>query len=153
MVTPRRVIAKQIGELLVERKVITPEQLTQALKIQQEKGGLLGQILVTMGYASEEAVAQALTAQYGFPYLPLKNYSIEEELIRLIPENVARQYCLVPVDRIGDTLTVAMADPLNGRAVEDIEMLSHCSVQVFVATISDVADAIQRHYMGEKNGG
>jgi type IV pilus assembly protein PilB len=106
-----------------------------------------------MGYATEEAVAQALTAQYGFPFLPLKNYSIEEELIRLIPENVARQYCLVPVDKIGDTLTVAMADPLNGDAVEDIEMLSKCSVQVFVATISDVAEAIQRHYMGANNSG
>lgn len=143
---PRRVIAKKLGELLVERKVITQSQLDQALKIQQDKGGLLGQILVSLGYASEEAVAQALTAQYGFPYLPLKNYSIEEDLVRLIPENVARQYCLVPVDRIGDTLTVAMADPLNSGVVEDIEMLSHCSVQVFVSTMSDVADAIKRHY-------
>lgn len=150
---PRRVISKQIGELLIERKVITQEQLSAALKAQQDKGGLLGQILVTLGYASEEAVAQALTAQYGFPFLPLKNYSIEEELIRLVPENVARQYCLVPVDKIGDTLTVAMADPLNTRAVEDIEMLSTCSVQIFVSTISDVAEAIQRHYGGSNHNG
>lgn len=150
---PRRVISKQIGQLLIERKVITQEQLSAALKAQQDKGGLLGQILVTLGYASEEAVAQALTAQYGFPFLPLKNYSIEEELIRLVPENVARQYCLVPVDKIGDTLTVAMADPLNTRAVEDIEMLSTCSVQIFVSTISDVADAIQRHYGGSNHNG
>lgn len=150
---PRRVISKQIGELLIERKVITQEQLEAALKAQQDKGGLLGQILVTLGYASEEAVAQALTSQYGFPFLPLKNYSIEEELIRLVPENVARQYCLVPVDKIGDTLTVAMADPLNTRAVEDIEMLSTCSVQIFVSTISDVADAIQRHYGGSNHNG
>jgi type IV pilus assembly protein PilB len=152
MTTPRRVITKKLGELLVERKVITPEQLTQTLQVQQDKGGLLGQILVTMGFASEEAVAQALTSQYGFPFLPLKHYSIETELVRLIPENVARQYCLVPVDRIGDTLTVAMADPLNAHAVEDLEMLSRCSVQVFVSTLSDVAEAIQRHY-GAANGG
>ena len=145
---PRRVISKKLGELLVERKVITPAQLDQALQIQQEKGGLLGQILVGLGVATEEAVVQALTAQYGFPFLPLKHYAIDGGLVSLVPENVARQYCLVPVDRIGDTLTIAMADPLNVRAVEDIEMLSRCSVQVFVATLSDVVEAIERCYGG-----
>lgn len=145
---PRRVIAKQIGELLVERKVVTPEQLQEALKLQQAKGGLLGQILVGMGYATEEAVAQAVTAQYGFPYLPLKSYAIDPELLRLIPENVARQYCLVPVDHIGDTLTIAMADPLDPRVIEDIEMLSRCSVQIFVSTVTEVMEAIQRSYGG-----
>ncbi len=148
MALPRRVIAKQLGELLVERKVITPEQLQKALQIQQAKGGLLGQILMNLGFATEEQVAQALTAQYGFPYLPLKNYQIDGEILHLVPENVARQYCLVPVDRIGDTLTVAMADPLNAKAVEDIELLSRCSVQVFVATMSDVIESIHRHYGG-----
>ncbi|MBI3312488.1 MAG: hypothetical protein HYZ88_03070 [Candidatus Omnitrophica bacterium] len=145
---PRRVIGKQLGELLIERKVITSEQLEEALRVQQGKGGLLGQVLVTLGYASEEAIAQALTAQYGFPFLPLKHYSIEGDFLTLVPENVARQYCLVPVDRIGDTLAVAMADPLNAHAVEDLEMISHCSVQVFVSTLSDVAEAIDRHYGG-----
>ena len=145
---PRRLIAKQLGELLVERKLITSPQLEQALKLQQQEGGLLGQILVRLGFTTEEAVAQALTAQFGFPYLPLKSYTIDGDFLGIIPENVARQYCLVPVDRIGDTLAVAMADPLNTSAIEDIEMLSHCSVQVFVATLSDVIDAIQRHYGG-----
>ncbi len=143
---PRRVIGKKLGELLVERNVINADQLEQGLRVQQEKGGLLGQILVSLGYANEEAIAQALTAQYGFPYLPLKHYSIDGELLRMIPENVARQYCLVPVDRIGDPFTIAMADPLNAKAVEDIEMLTRCSVQVFVSTWSDVTDAIQRCY-------
>ena len=144
----RRVIAKRLGELLVERKVITPDQLETALKVQQSKGGLLGQILVTLGLATEEAVAQAITAQYGFPYLPLKSYTIDPDLLRVIPENVARQYCLVPVDHIGDTLTIAMADPLDSRVLEDIEMLSRCSVQVFVSTGSEVMEAIQRCYGG-----
>ena len=142
----RKVITKLIGELLVERKIVTPEQVTEALSIQEKKGGLLGQILVGLGYATEEAIAQAVASQYGFPYLPLKRYTIDADLLRLIPENVARQYCLIPVDRIGDTVTVAMADPLNIRAAEDIEMISHCTVQVFVATISDVMEAIGRSY-------
>ncbi len=144
----RRVIAKRLGELLVERKVITPDQLETALKVQQSKGGLLGQILVTLGFATEEAVAQAITAQYGFPYLPLKSYTIDPDLLRVVPENVARQYCLVPVDHIGDTLTIAMADPLDPRVLEDIEMLSRCSVQIFVSTGSEVMEAIQRCYGG-----
>ncbi len=144
----RRVIAKQLGELLLERKLITQEQLDHALKVQQSKGGLLGQILVTLGYTTEEAVAQALTAQYGFPFLPLKSYSIEGDFLNLVPQNVAEQYCLIPVDRIGDTLAVAMADPLNTSAVEDIEMISHCSVQIFVSTMGDVAEAIHKHYGG-----
>ena len=142
----RKVITKLIGELLMERKLVTAEQVTEALSIQEKKGGLLGQILVGLGYATEEAIAQAVASQYGFPYLPLKRYTIDADLLRLIPENVARQYCLIPVDRIGDTVTVAMADPLNTRAAEDIEMISHCTVQVFVATISDVMDAIGRSY-------
>ena len=145
---PRRVMSKKMGELLVECKIMTQEQLEKGLKVQQEKGGLLGQILVALGYTTEEAIAQVLTAQYGFPFLPLKHYTFDKEITRLIPENVARQYCLVPVDRIGDALTVAMADPLNSKAVEDIEMLSRCSVQVFVSTISDVIEAIERHYGG-----
>lgn len=143
---PKKVITKRLGELLVERKVVTTEQLETALKIQKAKGGLLGQILVSLGFATEEAVAQAVTAQYGFPYLPLKSYAIDPELLRMIPENVARQYCLVPVDHIGDTLTIAMADPLDARVIEDIEMLSRCSVQIFIATGSEVMEAIQRSY-------
>lgn len=151
MSQPQRVITKRLGEILVERKVITPEQQAEAVKLQEKKGGLFGQILVELGYATEEAVAQAVTAQYGFPFLPLKSYMIDGDLLQLIPENVARQYCLVPVDRVGDSLAVAMADPLNVKAVEDIEMLNHCSVQIFVATMSDVAEAIERSY-GENHG-
>ncbi len=146
MATPYRLIGKRLGELLLERKVVTEEQLKIALKVQEEKGGLLGQVLVNLEFATEEAVAQALTAQYGFPYLPLRHYQIDGELIQLIPENVARQYCLIPVDRIGDALTVAMADPLHAEAVEDIEMLTHCAVSVFVATMSDVIEAIEENY-------
>lgn len=145
----RRAIGKDLGELLVGREVITADQLQNALKVRQSKGGLLTQILVSLGYTTEEAVAQAVTAECGFPYLPLKNYQIDPQLLKIVPENVARQYCLIPIDQIGDTLTVAMADPLNAKVVEDIELLSHCSVQVFVSTTTEVVEAIQRSYQGD----
>lgn len=146
MTAPRRVDPKPVGELLVERKVITRAQLEQALAIQRDKGGLLGQVLVGLGIATEEDVAQAIMTQYGLPFLPLRTYTVDPEVVKLIPENVARQYCLMPVDRIGDTLTIAMADPLNGKAIEDIELLHHGHVQVFISTPSDILDAIRRHY-------
>ena len=142
----KRLITKRIGEILLERGVITHAQLQKALGHQKEHGGLLGQVLIELGAVTEEEVALALTAQYGFPYLPLENYEVEDGVTQLIPEQVARQYCLIPVDRIGNALTVAMADPSNVQAVDDIEMLTNCVVQTFVSTPSDIKKAIDRYY-------
>lgn len=142
----RRIISKQLGELLIERGILKKEQLEKARKIQKEKGGLLGVILVGLGYSTEEQIAQAITVQYGFPYLPLASYEIDKEIIRIIPENVARQYCLIAIDKIGNTLTIAMSNPLNQQAVEDIELMTKCKVQSFVSTMTDVNKAIDKHY-------
>lgn len=142
----KRVTVKQLGELLIERKIITAEQLQKALDFQKVNGGLIGEVLVQLGFAKEEDIAQVLTAQYGFPYLPLANYDIDAEVVKIVPEQVARQYCLVPIDRIGNNLTVAMSNPLNTQAVEDVEMISKCTVQTFVSTTSDVRKAIERCY-------
>ena len=142
----KRIISKKLGELLIERKIITEKQLEEALAVQEKKKGLIGQILVDLGYATEEIIAQALTAQYGFPYLPLKNYDIDPEVIKIVPKNVAGQYCLIPVDKIGNNLTIAMSDPLNSLAVEDIELISGLYVQIFVSTGTDIRKAIERYY-------
>jgi type IV pilus assembly protein PilB len=142
----RRIINKQLGELLVERGLINQHQLQKALVHQQVKGGLIGEILVELGFCREEDIAQALTAQYGFPYLPLSNYDINTEVLNIIPGRVARQYLLIPIDKIGNNLTIAMSNPLNIQAVEDVELLSGCSVQTFVATSSDVRKAIAKYY-------
>lgn len=146
MLPPRRVITKTIGQLLLEKGVIKQAQLEEALKIQKEKGGLLGQILAGLGHVTEEQIAQAITVQYGFPYLPLSNYDTDENAIKLVPENVARQYCLIPIDKIGNTITIAMADPLNTQAIEDIELLTNSSVQIFVSTATDIKQAIDKSY-------
>lgn len=142
----KKIINKKLGELLLEKKIITDKQLKDALKVQSEKGGLIGQILVALGYATEEEIAQAITMQYGFPFLPLKGYEIDREVIDLIPEHVARQYDLIPIDKIGDTLTIAMSNPLNIQAVEDIELLTNCNVQVFVSTLTNLGEALSRYY-------
>ncbi len=143
----KRIISKQLGELLLDRGIINQAQLDKALKFQKEKGGLIGQVIVSLGFAKEEDIAQALTVQYGFPYLPLECYDINPEVVRLIPENVASQYNLVAIDRIGDLLTVAMSNPLNYQAVEDIETLTKYKVQVFVSTMTDINNVILKQYV------
>jgi hypothetical protein len=137
---------KQLGELLVERGLISAKQLEQALETQKDKGGLIGQVLVDLGYVTEEAIAQAITAQYGFPYLPLENYEIDLDVVKIIPKNVAKQYCLIPVDKIGHNLTLAMSNPLNTQAVEDIALLSGLYVQLVISTASDIRKAIEKYY-------
>ena len=143
----KRVVYKQLGQLLLERGLINEGQLDKALKVQKERGGLIGQILVSLGFTKEEEIAQALTVQYGFPYLPLECYEINSEAIKLVPENVARQYNLIAIDKMGDLLTIAMSNPLNVQAVEDIEMLTNCKVQVFVSTMTDINNAINKYYV------
>lgn len=142
----KRIINKQLGELLVERGVIDSQQLEKALSLQKEKGGLIGEILVEFGFAKEEDIAQSLTAQYGFPFLPLSNYEIGPDVINIVPARVARQYVLIPIDKIGNNLTLAMSNPLNIHAIEDIELFSSCSIQTFVSTSSDIKKAIEKYY-------
>ena len=152
---PRRIITKRIGEILIERGSINAKQLEQAIAHQKEHGGLLGRVLVQLGFVTEEEVALTLTTQYGFPYLPLDNYEIDNELTQTVPEQMARQYCLMPVDRIGNALTLAMADPSDVKAIENIELVSKCVVQTFVSTPTDIVKAIDRYYKkaGARRGG
>lgn len=138
---------KHLGELLVERGVINHEQLNISIEYQKaHPGHLLGEVLVELKFATEKDIAQALTCQYGFPYLPLSSYDIDEEVIRSVPENICQQFCLVPIDKIGKSLTVAMSNPLNLRALEDVELITGCSVQVFVSTASDIKQSIAKYY-------
>ena len=147
----KRIITKRIGEVLLERGIIDRKKLEQALAHQKEHGGLMGQVLIQLGYTTEEEVALALTAQYGFPYLPLDNYELDGVLTSVIPEDVARQYCLIPIDRIGNALTLAMSDPSNVKAIEEVELLTKCVVQTFVSTPSDILKAIDKYYKHQGN--
>ncbi len=142
----RRINNKALGELLLDRGIINQAQLDQGLDLQREKGGLIGEILVELGFVKEDDIAQTLTAQYGFPYLPLGNYDVDKNITNIIPGRVARQYLLVPIDKIGNNLTLAMSNPLNVQAIEDVELLSGCSVQTFVSTSSDIKRAIEKYY-------
>jgi type IV pilus assembly protein PilB len=145
-------IEKLLGEILVERSVISAAQLKQALEVQMREGGLIGEIIVKLGFVSEENIAQCISFQYGFPFLPLENYDIPPDVLKVVPKNVAQHYCLIPIDKIGSTLTVAMSNPLNVEAAEDLEDITSLEIQIFVSTASDVRKAIERCYKEEKTG-
>ena len=142
----RKTINKQLGEILLERGVISRAQLETALKEQKTLGLLFGEALVVLKYATEEDIVQALTCQYGFPYLPLSNYEIAPEVVAAVPLDICKKYCLVPIDKIGRSLTLAMANPLNVQALEEVERVTSCAVQAFVSTATDIKNGIKRYY-------
>ena len=137
---------EQLGQVLIQRRVITPEQLSQALQTQKEQGGLLGEVLTKLGFATEEDIVQAMAIQHDFPYLPLGNYDIDSEILKLIPENVVRQHSVLPVDKMGDILTLVMADPLDSQTIEEIQRLTKCKTEIFVSTYTELREAIERFY-------
>ena len=146
MESGKRVVSKQLGQLLAERGLIDKKQLEKALDIQKKEGHLIGQILVKLGFVSEEDIVEALTTQYGYPYLPLENYEIDKSLLNIIPAQVVRHYYLIPIDKIANILTIVMADPLNAFAIKDIEQMTKMKVEVFVSTVTDIKKSIEKCY-------
>jgi len=142
-----RVIRKRIGELLVERGVITQEQLEKALELQKEKGGLLGEILVEHGMATEDQVITCIANQYGLPFLPLENYNISHEVIELVSHEVVYKYNIIPIDKIGDILTVACIDVFDDETIEEIEKTVGSKIQCFLTTPSALKKAIFIYYL------
>lgn len=144
--------SKRIGESLLREGIIIKSQLKQALEIERQKGGLLGKILVELGYLSEEELTGHFVEKYSCPYLPLANYEMNPEAIKIIPEVVARKYLLLPVDKIGNLLTVATANPLETKVAEAIKELTGCRVVSYVSTISAIEKAIDIYYGELKKG-
>ena len=142
----KKISQKNLGEVLIERGIINHQQLEMAFKHQKQKGGLLGEILVELNFVTEKDIAQALTAQYGFPYLPLANYEIDREVLTAVPAQVCRKYCLVPIDKIGKSLTIAMANPLNQEVLKEIETITGCNVQTFVSTSTEIKQTLDKYF-------
>ena len=141
-----RMVSKPLGELLITSGVIGPEQLEEALQVQKSKGGLIGEVLVRLGFANEEAIAQALTMQYGLPYLPLPNYEIDPAVLETVPKETAEKYCFIPIDKIGANLTIAISNPLDYATLENIEKVTGCVIYIFVSTSSHINEAIKKYY-------
>jgi|KBSSwiStaDraftv2_1062776.scaffolds.fasta_scaffold15936_6 type IV pilus assembly protein PilB len=140
----------RIGELLLKEKRITPDQLQQALNHQKANGGKLGHNLVSLGLVKDEEITALLSRQYGVPSINLTQFEIDPSVIKLIPADTAQKYQIVPLSRAGATLTIAMTDPTNVFAMDDIKFMTGYNVEPVVASEVAVIDAITKYY---PNGG
>src|SRR5207237_7567174 len=135
-------VAVRIGKLLLKEKRITPEQLQEALTYQKANGGKLGYNLVKLGYVKDEEITALLSKQYGVPSINLTQFEIDPAVIKLIPAETAQKYQIVPLSRAGATLTIAMTDPTNVFAMDDITFMTGYNVETAVASETAVLDAI-----------
>ena len=138
----------RIGELLLKEKRISAEQLQEALNYQRTNGGKLGANLVKLGYVKDEEITALLSKQYGVPSIALNQFEIDAAVIKLVPGETARKYQIVPLSRAGATLTIAMTDPTNVFAMDDVKFMTGYNVEPVVASETAVLDAIDKYYPG-----
>src|SRR5687767_3860823 len=136
----------RIGELLLKEKRISPAQLQEALNYQKTHGGKLGYNLVKLGFVKDEEITALLSKQYGVPSINLTQFEIDPGIIKLIPSETAHKYQIVPLSRAGATLTIAMTDPTNVFAMDDIKFMTGYNVEPVVASETAVLEAIQKYY-------
>lgn len=147
--SPQRVLKAKIGELLIERNLISQKQLDIALEEQKEKGGYISQHLISLGFVSEINIAECLASQYSFAYLPLARYGIASQILKIIPFKLVNIYSLLPIEKNGNSLDVAMADPLNEGVIEMLKQITGCDIQVFISTYSEIRQAIDDYFHAE----
>src|SRR5512140_1550057 len=139
-------MAVKLGELLVKAKLITPDNLQSALNEQKASGAKLGEVLVKMGLVSEEDITETLSAQFGVPSINLTHFEIDPNVLKLVPADVARKYNILPVNKTGATLTIAMADPTNVFAMDDLKFMTGYNVEPVVASELALQASIDRNY-------
>ncbi len=136
----------RLGELLVRNKLISEGQLVKALEDQKVQGGRLGASLIKLGFLKEEELSAFLSRQYGVPSINLHEFEIDPAVIRLVPAEVAQKYQIIPINRAGSTLIVAMSDPSNIFAIDDIKFMTGYNVEVVVAADASIKLAIDKYY-------
>jgi type IV pilus assembly protein PilB len=136
----------RLGELLTKASLISQDQLKEALRVQKETGGKLGETLIKLGFVSEEDITECLSQQFGVPSINLAHFEIDASVIKLIPADVARKYNILPVNKTGATITIAMADPTNVFAMDDIKFMTGYNVEPVVASELGIKAAIDNYY-------
>ncbi|MDO8446585.1 MAG: type IV-A pilus assembly ATPase PilB [Deltaproteobacteria bacterium] len=140
-------MSNRLGELLVKASLITPEQLNKALAEQKAAGGRLGFNLTKLGFLNEEALTTFLSKQHNVPAINLSEFEIDPSVIKLIPLDVAKKYLVIPVNRAGSTLILAMSDPSNIFALDDIKFMTGYNVEAVVAAEGSIIEAIKKYYV------
>lgn len=146
--SPIRRVKTKIGELLLQKGLITSGQLQEALALQhgKEKGKPLGQILVELGYIGKEQLCIFLAVQGGYPYIDVNQCMIKPEVLSLVPAALVKKYQVLPIDKIQDVLTLAMVNPLDIVTIGQIQKLTNSTVKVFLTTPVELEEMILRYY-------
>ncbi len=143
-------MSAKLGEILVRENLITPQQLREALDYQRSNGGRLGSNLIKLGIISDEVITAVLSRQYGVPSVNLELFEIDSETIKLISQEVAMKYIVLPISKVGATLTMAMADPTNVFAMDDIKFMTGLNVEPVIASEASIQSAIGEYYSSSK---
>jgi type IV pilus assembly protein PilB len=136
----------KLGELLLKENMVTPQQLQEALAHQKMNGGKLGKAFVSLGYVRDEEITSLLSRQYGVPSINLDHFEVDPAIIKIIPSETSRKYQILPLSRSGATLTIAMADPTNVFAMDDIKFMTGYNVEPVVASETSLEEAIEKYY-------
>ena len=144
-------MTERLGELLIKRNYITPEQLKKASDEQKLKGGRLESNLVRLGYIKEDELLSFLSAQYRVPSVKISKMEINPNVIKLIPSSLSKKYFIIPINRMGPKLTLAMADPSNIVVIDEIKFMTGFNVEPVVASETEIIDAIKKYYGGGGN--
>jgi type IV pilus assembly protein PilB len=139
-------MSAKLGETLLRENLITPQQLKEALDYQRTNGGRLGSTLVKLGILSDEEVTAVLSRQYGVPSVNLDLFEVDEAAIKLISQETAKKYMVLPLSRVGPTLTLAMVDPTNVLAIDDIKFMTGLQVEPVIVSEAALGEAIERYY-------
>ena len=146
----QRMTKRRLGEVLLQERLVTKEQIEEALADQSVTGELLGEILVRKGYVAERNIAETIATQYSFPYLEPDQYYISGDIIHLLPMEIIEKHTVVPLDRFGDILTVVVAGPLDEEVVKEIEQKTGARVHIFISTVSAVRKTIETLKEGQR---
>ncbi|RJO65146.1 MAG: hypothetical protein C4540_02125 [Candidatus Omnitrophota bacterium] len=146
--SPVRRTKTKIGEILVQKGVITHEQLQEALAFQhsQGQGKRLGQILVELGHLDRDELCLALAVQCGYPYIAIEQCLIEPDVLSAVPEELVRKYQILPIDKIGDVLTIAMVNPLERAVIKELQQVTGSHVIAYLTTPVELKGLISKYY-------
>lgn len=139
-------LKERLAKVLADGHLVKKQDLDKALEIQKKSGGSLGKILVDQGFITHKALMVAVSEQLGIPPIDLSKYKIGNEILKLIPEKVARQYSVLPFSKIGNVLTIVISDPLNVLAIDDIKMMTHLKVDIAIAPENEIKETINSYY-------
>ncbi len=142
----------RVTEILIQNKLITREQLDRALELQKQKGGRLSDIIVELKFVKEHELISALSEGLGLPLIDLKRFKIDYEIAKLIPSEIARHYQIIPVSKIGNTVTLAMADPLNIFAIDYVSSLTGYRINPIISSAQDISQTIELSYSDATGG-